>query len=183
MTKIYTRTGDDGETGLFGGPRVRKNDPRIEAFGAVDELNAMIGWARAASLPADIEPTLRKIQCELFDLGAELAAPQASDFGLDVIGPTHVAFLEAEIDRHEARLEPLKRFILPAGSEGAVRLHVARTVARRAERAVVTLDAATPQRSGVVHYLNRLSDLLFVLARSVNHSAGLKDEPWERSAK
>jgi cob(I)alamin adenosyltransferase len=185
--KIYTKTGDDGETGLFGGPRVRKNCPRIEAYGTVDELNAVVGMVRAQSLsadqrlPADLDGLLARIQNELFDLGAQLATPDPAKFGIAGATEAHVAALEGEIDRYEAELEPLKQFILPGGTPAAAALHLARTVCRRAERCTVTLAETETISPGAVIYLNRLSDLLFVLARAANRRAGVADVPWTKS--
>ena len=180
--KIYTKTGDAGQTGLFGGPRVAKDDPRIEAYGAVDELNAAIGLARAESLPADIDALLARIQSELFDLGAELATPDPAKHGMAVLGLPHFEALEQAIDRHEAGLPPLKEFILPGGSRGAAALHLARTICRRAERRLVTLVdvSAEPVSPNLVIYLNRLGDLLFVLTRATNAAAGVADVPWRK---
>jgi cob(I)alamin adenosyltransferase len=177
--KIYTKTGDNGETGLFGGPRVRKDAPRIEAYGTVDELNAVLGMTRCETLPSEIESLLVRIQNQLFNLGAELATPQPEKLSIARIGPNEIAALEAAIDHHEATLEPLKQFILPGGVRGAALLHLARTVCRRAERSIVTLTASEPISGSMVIYLNRLSDLLFVLARAVNHSQARADEPWQ----
>jgi cob(I)alamin adenosyltransferase len=179
--KIYTRTGDTGDTGLFGGPRVRKDAPRIEAYGTVDELNAVLGLARAEALPADIDATLARIQNELFDLGAELATPEPAKLNLPTLSAAHVTTLEGEIDRYEALLEPLKQFILPGGTRGAAQLHVARTCCRRAERRLITLTGLETVSPVLVVYLNRLSDLLFVLSRAVNHLAGQPDVPWSKS--
>lgn len=175
--KIYTKTGDAGETGLFGGPRVPKDHARIEAFGTVDELNSHLGMARTHSVAAAFDPLLRRVQCELFDLGAQLATPDSAN---ERITSSHVAALELEIDRHEATIEPLKCFILPAGTPLAAAFHVARTVCRRAERRVVTL-ATQPETTipaNAIEYLNRLGDLLFVLARVANRQAGVADDPW-----
>jgi cob(I)alamin adenosyltransferase len=178
--KIYTRTGDDGTTGLFGGGRVRKDDLRIAAYGAVDELNAVLGLARAEGLPGEIDQVVQRVQHELFELGAELATPDPVAKGVPTLGPQHVARLETEIDRYEGRLVPLKAFILPGGCPAAAWLHVARTVCRRAERGVVALAAIESVSSQPVVYLNRLSDLLFVLARAANAAAGVADVPWQR---
>ncbi|HWA98153.1 MAG TPA: cob(I)yrinic acid a,c-diamide adenosyltransferase [Pirellulales bacterium] len=178
--KIYTKTGDDGMTGLYGGPRVRKDDLRIDAYGTVDELNALLGLVRTQALAAAEDRLLERIQNELFDLGAELATPDPSRYGTRVLGPGHIGALEQEIDAHETALEPLKAFILPGGCEAAARLHVARTVCRRAERLLVALAAREHIADELVVYLNRLGDLLFVLARWANHSAGQKDVPWRR---
>jgi cob(I)alamin adenosyltransferase len=175
--KIYTKTGDAGETGLFGGPRVRKDHERIEAFGTVDELNSHLGVMRTLPAAGGFDALLRRVQCELFDLGAQLATPEAAQ---ERITATHVAALEAEIDRREATLEPLACFILPTGTPLAAAIHVARTVCRRAERRVVTL-AATPGATipaNAIEYLNRLGDLLFVIARAANRQEGVRDDPW-----
>ena len=182
--KIYTKTGDSGETGLFGGPRVRKDAPRIEAYGTVDELNATLGLARAESLPSEIDALLNRVQNELFDLGAELATPDAEKRGLRSLGAPQIAALEQAIDQAENQLAPLRQFILPGGNRGAAFLHVARTVCRRAERRLVTLAAVPGERLAAepIVYLNRLGDLLFVLARLTNHAAGVADVPWKKSA-
>ena len=180
--KIYTKTGDDGSTGLFGGPRVDKDDPRIEAYGTVDELNSTLGWARAVGLPADLDELVRGIQNELFSVGAELATPDPAAHGTDFVGSTQIAALEHAIDRYEADLAPLKQFILPGGVPAAAALHLARTVCRRAERRVVTLVRHEPAVGGraMVIYLNRLGDLLFVVARAVNHRLGQPDVSWQK---
>lgn len=183
--KIYTKTGDAGQTGVFGGPRVDKDDPRIEAYGAVDELNCVLGLARTAALPADIEVVVERLQHDLFSLGAELATPDPAAHGTAWAGPQQVGELEAHIDRFEAGLPVLKEFILPGGSPGAAWLHLARTVCRRAERCVVRLgkEVDPPPAPHVVAYLNRLGDLLFVLARAANQAAGQEDTVWQaRSA-
>ncbi|TWT96881.1 Cob(I)yrinic acid a,c-diamide adenosyltransferase [Botrimarina colliarenosi] len=188
--KIYTKTGDEGETGLFGGGRVRKDDPRIASYGTLDELNATLGVARAEivrsagvgdGFRSALDDLLGEVQNHLFDLGAELATPQPEQKGLQLINQGHVERLEAAIDDHESQLEPLKQFILPGGSAAAAQLHVARCVCRRAERRIVTLAATEPVRDLAVRYVNRLSDLLFVLARAVNREAGLGDTPWEKA--
>jgi cob(I)alamin adenosyltransferase len=180
--RIYTKTGDSGETGLFGGPRVRKDDVRIEAYGTVDELNAALGLARAEALPAAIEDCLSRVQSELFSVGAELATPEPERHGTALIGDAHVAALEQAIDQLEAGLPPLKQFILPAGNRGAACLHLARGICRRAERRVVTL-ARQPQvqvAERLIRYLNRLGDYLFVAARAACHEAGLAEVPWQK---
>jgi cob(I)alamin adenosyltransferase len=180
--KIYTKTGDTGETGLFAGGRVRKDDARIEAYGTVDELNALLGLARAESLPLEVEQTLLRVQSELFSVGAELATPEPERHGTALIGEPQIALLEQAIDRMEKSLSPLKHFILPAGSRGACLLHVARGVCRRAERRVVTLanppDLQISPR--IIRYLNRLGDYLFVAARFVNAEAKQAETQWER---
>ena len=175
--KIYTKTGDQGQTGLFGGPRVSKDHARIEAFGTVDELNSHLGLIRTLPDAAVFDAELRRIQCELFDLGAELATPGST---AERITPAHVAVLEKLIDEHEATLEPLACFILPTGTPLAAAIHVARTVCRRAERRVVTLAAQldTTIPANAIEYLNRLGDLLFVMGRLANHRAGVADDPW-----
>jgi cob(I)alamin adenosyltransferase len=180
--KIYTKTGDSGETGLFAGARVRKDDARIEAYGTVDELNAAIGLARCESLPPEIDQTTLRVQSELFSVGAELATPQPEKHGTLLIGDEHVALLERAIDSLEAGLPPLKHFVLPAGSRGAAALHLARGVCRRAERRVVTLagtpDANVSQR--IIRYLNRLGDYLFVAARFANWDAKAVETQWQK---
>lgn len=176
--KIYTKTGDRGETGTFGGPRIRKDDPRVEAMGAVDELNAVLGVVRCEGPDEHLDKLLQTIQNELFDLGAELGSPEPERVGMKRITGTRIARLEAAIDEREASLAPLTAFILPGGIRAAALLHLARTVCRRAERRVVALGQHAEVAEEVVVYLNRLSDLLFVLARSVNHSAGTGDVLW-----
>lgn len=178
--KIYTRTGDGGETGLFGGPRLAKDAPRIAAYGTVDELNAQVGLARCEDLPRDMDEVLRDVQNRLFQMGAELATPDAAKRTVSEIGGEQVAKLEAAIDRMEAALPKLTEFILPAGCPAAAQLHVARTVCRRAERALVTLSRDEPLTGQLLAYLNRLSDLLFVMARAANANAGHTDVPWDR---
>lgn len=180
--KIYTRTGDTGSTGLFGGPRVSKDDDRIEAFGTVDELNAAIGAARSAGLGSNVDSQLATIQHELFSLGAQLATPNPKDHQLPTIGGAHIGRLEQWIDGHETALPELKHFILPAGDPGATQLHLARAVCRRAERRVVTLQHRDSEQvsSDLAIYLNRLSDLLFVLARVANHEASHPEVAWTR---
>lgn len=180
--KIYTKTGDRGETGLFGGPRVKKDTPRIETYGTVDELNSALGVARAVGLDAEFDELVGRIQNELFALGAQLATPEPAAHHMALVGPSQIAALEQAIDRFEKRLEPLTQFILPGGTEAAAHLHLARTVCRRAERRLVTLveQSAEPIAGDLLIYLNRLSDLLFVMARAVNHAAGRPDVPWEK---
>src|SRR5262245_30397188 len=180
--KIYTKTGDEGQTGLFGGPRVRKDDVRIEAYGTVDELNAAIGLARCQSLPRAVDQCLLRVQSELFSVGAELATPDPQRHGTALVGQRQIAALEAAIDQLEESLPPLRNFILPGGSPAAAVLHVARGICRRAERRVVTL-ANQPQASlsgYIVQYLNRLGDYLFVAARSAGQHASIAEIPWEK---
>ncbi len=179
--KIYTRTGDDGTTGLLGSGRVGKDDPRIESYGTVDELNAVLGLARAVGgLDADADGRVARLQDDLFAVGAALADPNPGGRFHDAVGPGLAARLESEIDELEGELPPLTRFILPGGSPAAAQLHLARTICRRAERHVVRLGhlpgSAVPP--DLVAYLNRLSDFLFVLARAVNCRSGVADVPW-----
>jgi len=185
--KIYTKRGDRGETDLFGGGRVSKDCARVEAYGAVDELNACLGRSAAESEHGDLREILRGIQSSLFDLGGYLAAPDAERAGKDcvVAGPadSDVERLEAQIDALEAELEPLKRFILPGGTVAAADLHVARTVCRRAERRAVALHEQEPLSAATLRYLNRLSDLLFVMARVENRRAGIDDVEWPGRAR
>lgn len=179
--KIYTRTGDDGTTALFGGTRLRKDAVRIEAYGSVDELNSVLGLARATSRDARITAMIARVQNELFTLGSDLATPlDEAKVQVPRITDTHVAWLEAAIDELEGTLAPITYFILPGGSETAARLHLARTVCRRAERITVhlaSMDAITPAD---VRYLNRLSDFLFVLARAANAADDTAEIRWEK---
>jgi cob(I)alamin adenosyltransferase len=185
VTRIYTRTGDTGETALFGGRRVRKDDLRVSAYGAVDELNALLGVARAAQPPDAIDPVLVRLQHYLFDLGSELAvapgAGTAAGAHASRVKPAWVEALEREIDRLEDTLPPLRAFILPGGSPAAAALHHARAAARRAERDIVRLAAREPVNPELLKFMNRLSDLLFVLARAANHAAGLPDVEWRQT--
>ena len=175
--KIYTRTGDSGETSLFGGARISKDDPRIGAYGTIDELNSFIGVARSSWTESPIDAQLESIQNDLFDVGAQLAAPGNDRFsGVD---PRRIEQLESSIDAMERELSPLTNFVLPGGSSAAANLHVARTVCRRAERLVVSLHDATLETTIV--YLNRLSDFLFVAARYANHRLGVADVAWKKS--
>jgi cob(I)alamin adenosyltransferase len=178
LTKIYTRGGDAGETSLGDGSRVSKLDGRIEAFGTVDELNAAIGVVLAGDVPEDLHPVLARVQNELFDVGADLSVPAEVDGRLRV-EQSMVDRLEQDCDRFNADLPELRSFVLPGGTEAAARLHVARTVCRRAERDA--LRAAAGQELGplVVVYLNRLSDLLFILARAANALAGTAEPLWK----
>lgn len=184
--RIYTRTGDDGETGLYGGQRVNKDHPRVSAYGDVDELNAFLGFCLADGLPPAMEPLLLRVQAELFTLGADLATPDDAPAGAAAKAPRvnegMAAALEPEIDRWDNDLPPLRQFILPGGDAAAARLHVARAVCRRAERSVVTLTGLEDVNPEIVVYLNRLSDLLFVLARAANHLASVEETPWSPPA-
>jgi cob(I)alamin adenosyltransferase len=177
--KIYTKTGDDGTTGLFGGARVKKASSRVEAYGTVDEVNALLGLARTTGLGLFSDDVLARVQIDLFTLGAELACvPGKEDkLALTLLQNDDAERLELEIDEAEKRLDPLQTFILPGGSRQAATLHLARTVCRRAERCVLAIDDAEP-RGVLVIYLNRLSDLLFVLARLANHDQKVTDVPW-----
>jgi len=183
--KIYTKTGDTGLTGLIGGVRVAKDALRVEAYGALDELNACLGLVVTA-LPDDaseLRTVLTGLQSELFDLGAELATSPQHKGGklvssIAITTSAQVEALERAIDHYESAVSPLQNFILPGGSLAAAHLHLARTVARRAERRAITLAAHESLNPEVLRYLNRLSDLLFVLARSANLLAGIADVPW-----
>jgi cob(I)alamin adenosyltransferase len=174
LTKIYTRTGDKGDTGLVGGKRVSKDSPRIWAAGTVDELNSAIGLARAFKPDKKTDAILAGIQNDLFDLGAELAGAPAR------IRPSHIAALEKLMDKLNAELGPLREFILPGGAPAAAQLHVARTICRRAERFCVRLGREEKIGELVVPYLNRLGDALFVLARGANRTAGVKETFWQK---
>ena len=178
--KIYTKTGDTGETSLFDNSRVSKADPRVDAYGEVDEVNACLGAALAVGVGDDIAAVLATVQKDLFAVGARLADPSsriADRVTKATVTADQIELLEKTMDRLETELAPLRRFILPGGSPAGALLHLARTVCRRAERRVVALgvDAVEP---GVIIYLNRLSDLLFVMARAVNHRAGIPETEW-----
>jgi cob(I)alamin adenosyltransferase len=177
--KIYTKTGDDGLTGLVGGARVEKDGARIAAIGEVDELNAAIGICRTQSRHTELDAALEDIQNRLFDVGAELASPDREQH--QSIGEKQIRALEQSMDIQTERLEPLRAFILPAGSELAARLHYARAVCRRAERAVLSLRRSEQVRSDVTIYLNRLSDWLFVAARTANRLQGVEDVKWKKT--
>lgn len=177
--KIYTRTGDAGETGLFGGQRVRKDDLRVQAYGTVDECNAALGVARAAGPDPALDAVLAVVQNQLFVVGADLASPGESPY-IPRVSAELTSFLEEQIDAMEAELSPLKQFILPGGHPVASHLHLARTICRRAERVVVTLAAEEEVRPEILTYLNRLSDFLFVAARIANARAGVSDVPWQK---
>ena len=181
MAKIYTKTGDKGDTGLFGGGRVPKYSLRIEAYGTVDELNSFIGLASTEVKDTDVEALLEKIQSELFTVGSNLAAPDIEKDKSGIIPKVTEGFIkdtENAIDKFEEKLEPLKNFILPGGSKGAALLHVCRTICRRAERKVVELKSKEIVNDNIVIFLNRLSDLFFVLARHENKISGISDIKW-----
>jgi cob(I)alamin adenosyltransferase len=174
LSKIYTRTGDDGTTGLGDGTRVAKDSLRVETFGAVDELNSAIGVALTYEMPSSVRDTLVAIQHELFDLGGELCIP-----GRSVTTDAHVARLEQSLDTLNGTLAPLKEFVLPGGAPAASACHLARAICRRAERRTVSLHRAEAINPASLRYLNRLSDLLFVMARYINAQAGVRDVLWQ----
>jgi cob(I)alamin adenosyltransferase len=184
LTKIYTRTGDDGTTALGTTRRVSKDNPRIVAYGTVDEVNALIGLALAQSPRPKLAQSLATIQNQLFHLGSGLAFPADEVKQVDVpkIEARHVEYLETLIDELNAELEPLENFVLPGGAEGAATLHVARTVCRRAERYLVTLSKQEPVNPEALKYLNRLSDTLFVMARYENKHKGVDETVWDTKA-
>jgi cob(I)alamin adenosyltransferase len=173
LSKIYTRTGDDGSTGLGDGTRTGKDSPRVDAYGTVDEANSCIGLVLASDLPTDVADLLTAIQHQLFDLGGELCIP-----GHSAIFDADIERLEQRLDAFNEPLPPLKDFILPGGGEAAARCHVARTVVRRAERECVALSRIEPVRPEAIRYLNRLSDLLFVLARVLARASGHGEVLW-----
>ncbi|MBX6320021.1 cob(I)yrinic acid a,c-diamide adenosyltransferase [Pigmentiphaga sp.] len=173
LSVIATRTGDDGTTGLATGTRVPKDSPRIAAIGDVDELNSALGLLATEALPPGVAADVLDIQHDLFDLGGELSMP-----GQALLRPERVAHLDRLLSDYNARLEPLKEFVLPGGSRAGALAHVARTICRRAERSVVALDRSEPVQPAIRQYLNRLSDLLFVLARRINQDAGAPEVLW-----
>src|SRR5262245_57092287 len=178
LSKITTRTGDAGETGLGDGKRVAKDHPRVAALGEVDELNSALGLVLAEDLPPEIRDALGEVQQDLLDLGGELSIP-----GHSLLKAERVAVLEAHTEKWNAELAPLKEFILPGGSRAAAAAHLARTVCRRAERAVVALARKEPVSEAARRYLNRLSDLLFVAGRRLNQAAGVGDVQWRHQRK
>lgn len=185
--KIYTKTGDSGTTGLFAGPRVSKDHPRIQAYGTIDELNALMGVVDALMSHESGEPFnpsdwIKEIQSDLFSIGAQLATPQAREHGMCLLTEARVDELEQWIDRVESHLPPLANFILPGGCRTSAMLHLARTVCRRAERDLVSLshDESAENPGLLIVYLNRLSDLLFMLARWENQVAEIDDLPWTK---
>ena len=189
ITRVYTRTGDRGETALVGGRRVPKDAPRIESYGTIDELNAVLGLARVFNAerlgegeePQWLDGTLRRLQNQLFDLGSELATPEDAVYeGMYRVGPAEVTELEKLIDRCQKELRPLKSFVLPGGGKVGGFLHQARTVCRRAERQILRLSRAEPIPEWPLRYVNRLSDLLFVLSRWVARRMGEPEYLWER---
>jgi cob(I)alamin adenosyltransferase len=180
--KIYTKTGDKGDTGLFGGGRVPKDDPRVEAYGDVDELNAALGLVRAAEIMPRIDEVIVPIQRDLFSIGALLATPDLAKMHDHLtkaqIDEMRISSLEKSIDDADKELDPLKAFIVPGGTQKAAALHLARTICRRAERRVISLQHTTEIPQIVIVYLNRLSDLLFTLARLANKRAGAGEVTW-----
>lgn len=177
LSRIVTRTGDDGTTGLADGSRVAKHDKRIAALGAVDELNSQIGVLRAEPLPDDVQGVLQAVQNDLFDLGGELAMPEYLQ-----VGDSHILCLEQSVAALNADLPALKEFILPGGTRAAALAHVCRTVCRRAERELCVLHDQMPISANLLRYLNRLSDLLFILARVLNKRAGVAEPAWRGPA-
>lgn len=184
ITKVYTRTGDDGTTALGGGQRLPKDAARIEAYGTVDELNSVIGVALACYLESRVDAVLRRVQNELFHLGSDLCILEDDKARMPVprIELRHVEALEREIDALQEDLKPLTNFILPGGAPGAAQLHVARTVSRRAERRLVRLSRDERVGTHTLQYLNRLSDLLFVMCRIENRDKGVEDVLWDSRA-
>ena len=176
--KIYTKTGDSGSTGLVGGSRIEKDSLRITAIGEVDELNAAMGLARLASKGTELEEPISRVQNLLFELGAELATPADSKYKNEGLNGTFVGFLEESIDSQNESLPELRNFILPGGSELAARLHLARCVCRRAERTVLALHKEEPLRDVTLVFLNRLSDWIFVAARTANRLNSVEDIKW-----
>jgi cob(I)alamin adenosyltransferase len=181
LDRIYTKTGDEGMTGLGGGRRVAKDSPRVRAYGTVDELNSSIGVALALGLTARLTTALAAIQNELFDLGSDLCWPEDDERRgrIPTVQPAHVDKLEGLIDELNGAVGPLTNFLLPGGSPGAAQLHVARTICRRAERETITLSHEEPIGELVLPYLNRLSDALFVMARFENHERGVTEPLWQ----
>ena len=183
--KLYTRSGDDGTTGLFSGARVSKNHPRIEAYGTVDEFNACLGLCISACGPGKMEQVIRtimvQIQSRLFDIGADLATPEGAKNESKIvrIDETHVTEVERWIDEIDSKNTPLQTFVMPGGTDLASRLHLARTVCRRAERLMVGLSNTEPVGEGMMRYMNRVSDLLFAMARLSNKESGVGDIPWK----
>ena len=181
MARIYTRTGDKGETGLVGGVRISKDSLRVQAYGNVDELNSVLGVARAFMKDDEINSLLEGLQRDLFAAGADLASLTESERDVPRITKDMIDSLEKTIDRFQEQLLPLKAFILPGGTQAGALLHLARSVARRAERSIVALNKTEKVNEQMIPYMNRLSDLLFVVARVVNHRAGTSEVEWHLS--
>jgi cob(I)alamin adenosyltransferase len=181
--KIYTKSGDQGETGLFGGKRVSKGSLRIDSYGTIDELNSFIGVAIVETKNEEIIKLLQKLQNQLFEVGSDLASPdddKAEKFNILRIPEKYYEDIEKQIDYFDDQLEPLRNFILPGGSKGAAYLHVCRTIARRAERLITLLSVTEKVNGNIIIFLNRLSDLFFVLARFENMKSAIKDIKWEK---
>jgi cob(I)alamin adenosyltransferase len=180
--KIYTKTGDDGTTGLVGGNRVKKFDTRLEAYGTVDELNATLGVIRSCQIPDESSDYLVEIQNKLFNIGSRLASDEKGNAFTEKLSITekHISFLEEAIDEMEEKLPELTRFILPGGDLAAAQCHVARTVCRRAERRILEFAATHKVEPEILKYINRLSDFLFVLARKLSASSGIEDKFWKQ---
>ena len=181
--KIYTKTGDKGETGLFGGERVSKNSLRIEAYGTIDELNAFIGMTVIEVSDKSVKDLLQKIQNWLFSIGADLATPdneKTKKLNVFRTPEEYYLYIEKEIDKYESKLDELRNFILPGGTKGAALLHICRTITRRAERMVVALNSTVKIGNNIIIFLNRLSDLFFVLARFDNAVTGTPDIEWKQ---
>jgi len=181
LSKIYTRTGDKGETGLFSSVRISKDSPRVRAYGDIDELNSVLGLVRASSKNEEMEVILERLQKELFAAGADLASPADESHNVPRVTEEMITGLEKTIDALEERLPRLNVFILPGGGETGARLHFARAVTRRAERDIIALSKIERVNSNLIPYFNRLSDLMFVMARSVNHREGHSEIEWHRS--
>jgi cob(I)alamin adenosyltransferase len=177
MAKIYTKTGDKGETSFYGGKRVLKSDLRIQVYGELDELNSVLGMVRSFNMQFELDPLLKKLQADLFIVGSDLAAPQHAK--IERVSEKMVAHLEMEIDKMEEKLPKLENFILPSGNIAASLLHFARSVCRRAERTLIELHQKENTTPELLMYMNRLSDLLFVLARYQNHLSNEKEEIWK----
>lgn len=180
--KIYTKTGDKGETSLFNGTRVPKSDTRVEAYGNVDELNSYIGLITTFDIPDDVREVLQKINCVLFEVGTDLATPIDNSKRISKVkrlGYERINFLEGKIDHYSAKLPELRNFILPGGSSESAWLHIARTICRRAERRVVELSQKEEINANIVVFLNRLSDFLFVMARYINYTKHIEDVIWK----
>jgi len=179
--KVYTKTGDDGTTGLVGGNRVKKYDPRLEGYGTVDELNASIGIIRSFDIPDDIKSLLIQIQNKLFNIGSRLASDHKGDSFTAklVVKNEEIEVLETAIDKFEEDLPALKKFILPGGELSVAQCHMSRTICRRAERRIVEFAEQTPVQPEIIKYINRLSDFLFVLARKLSHLEGIEETPWQ----
>lgn len=178
--KIYTKTGDEGTTGLLGGERTSKDSLRIHAIGEIDELNAYAGICCTVLQKGDLRARLIRVQNQLFDIGSELACPPGGKFELTSVTRSEIHQLELEIDEMEAELAPLKQFILPGGSVGAAHLHFLRTICRRVERGLLALHSTFPIRSELIIYVNRLSDWIFCFSRLVNHREGVEEQKWSK---